>query len=298
MKKRYIALIALFIIGILSGSICFVSAASSSKQAAKLYQVLRARLLYAPKNFYGSHSFIVQDLSRPDLSVSYRAGKVFPAASLIKLPLLAAAVKAVNEKRVSFSSIFTVRRSDVVSGSGIIKSMRLPARFNFRKILELMIVYSDNSATNKVIEILGYDYINESFRELGLKNTVLKRKMMDFSKRKYGVDNLTTTEEIAYLLERIYKRKLIGKNSSAFMIALLKKQKMRDRIPRYLPADITVAHKTGLEKGVVHDAGIVFSPKGDYLICVLTKGVKNYNRAKQFIARLSLITYELYQNYS
>jgi len=119
---------------------------------------------------------------------------------------------------------------------------------------------------------------------------------MDFSQRKKGVENYTNPADIAYILEKIYRGELVNKKLSKLALSFLKKQKVNDRLPRYLPDGVIVAHKTGLERGVVHDAGIVFTPKGDYLICVLVKGTKSYSRAKKFIAQFSLLTYNLYNN--
>jgi beta-lactamase class A len=115
--------------------------------------------------------------------------------------------------------------------------------------------------------------------------------MMDFSKRRKGIENYTSAADITYLLEKIYNKELINRKSSNMMLAFLLRQKMKDRIPRYLPKNVEVAHKTGLERGVVHDAGIIFSVKSDCIVCVLTKGVKKYSKAKKFIANLSLLTY-------
>ncbi len=169
--------------------------------------------------------------------------------------------------------------------------MPTPVVLTFKEIIEIMIANSDNTATNKIINILGYQYLNNGFREIGLKRTVIKRKMMDFSRRKRGVENYTSASDIVFLLEEIYKGKLIDKDSSQMILSFLSKQKINDRIPRYLPKNIKVAHKTGLERGVVHDAGIIFSSKGDYVVCVFTKRVKDYSKAKKFIVRLSLATY-------
>jgi beta-lactamase class A len=158
-----------------------------------------------------------------------------------------------------------------------------------------MIADSDNTATNKVIDLLGREYINKSFKRFGLKRSFLKRKMMDFSGRRRGIENYTCVSDIAMLLEKIYGNKLIDSQSSQLALSFLRKQKINDRIPRYLPEEADVAHKTGLERGVVHDAGIVFAPKGDYIICVLTKKVKDYQQAKKFIAKITLLTYNFYQ---
>ncbi|MDP2922841.1 MAG: serine hydrolase [Candidatus Omnitrophota bacterium] len=269
----------------------FYTEFSSYAAAQKSFQKLKVKVSQLRRDFPGECSFIIRNAKKPFLEISYRQDEAFPAASLIKLPIAAVACKAIKEKKVGLWQVFTINAKDITVGSGIIKTMRTPVRLSFKKIMELMIAQSDNTATNKIIDILGYDYLNKGFSELGLKNTRLTRKMMDFSKRRKGIENYTCASDIAYLLERIYNKTLIDKKSSRIILTFLLKQKMRDRIPRYLPRSVDVAHKTGLEKGVVHDAGIIFSSKSDCLVCVLTKRVKKYSKAKKFIANLSLLTY-------
>lgn len=258
-------------------------------------QNLEKALSRQQKQFHGNFSFYLKDLNYPYKELTFNPDKEFPAASLIKVPLLAVAFQAVKEKRISLDTPVAIKRKDVTGGSGVIKAVKLPIAVRFRDLLELMIRISDNTATNKVIGLLGFDYINRTFRDLGLTDTSLKRKMMDFSMRRKGVENFTTVVDIAFLLEKIYNKTLIDSKSSELMLAMLKHQKVNDRLPLYLPSTVTVAHKTGLERGVVHDAGIVFSPKGNYIICVLTRGPVSYATAKKFIAHLSLVTYDLYQ---
>ena len=241
------------------------------------------------------HAFVIKRLGFLEPELLYNANQKFPAASLIKVPILAAAFYAVGEKKVSLEELVTIRKKDVAGGSGELKAFSLPKKFTFAKLLELMISSSDNTATNKVIEILDFEYINSIFKRLGLTETTLVRKMMDFSQRKNGVENYTSAADISYLLEKIYKKKLVNQKLSKLALTFLKKQKVNDRLPRYLPTEVVVAHKTGLERGVVHDAGIIFTSNGDYLICVLVKGGKSYALAKKFIAQLSLLAYNLYQ---
>lgn len=300
MKRRYIfiPLVSLLIVS-LAGGIYFKAAeASSYGQSAKLYQRLRVQLSYLSRRFRGNYSIVIRDLRRPSLEVVHNDNELFPAASLIKLPILAVSMNAVREGKVKLNDVIVIRRGDIAGGSGLLKRLRLPISITFKKLLYLMITESDNTAANKVIDILGYDYINGVFKGLGLNKTALVRPMMDFSQRKKGFDNFTTTYEIASLLEKIYSFNLIDKKSSMFMLALLKRQTMKDRIPRYLPYGVIVAHKTGLERGVVHDAGIIFSGRGDFIICVLTKDVRNYGKAKKFIAYISYAVYKLYRQSS
>ena len=246
------------------------------------------------KNQKIEYAFVIKKLGFLDPTLLHKANQQFPAASLVKLPILAAAFYAVREKKISLEELVTIEKKDIAGGSGRLKSLSLPKKFTFAQLLELMISSSDNSATNKVIEILDFEYINSIFKRLGLTNTTLVRKMMDFSQRKNGIDNYTSAADISYLLEKIYKKKLVNQKLSKLALSFLTKQKVNDRLPRYLPTKVVVAHKTGLERGVVHDAGIVFTSNGDYLICVLVKGGKNYAQAKKFIAQLSLLAYNLY----
>jgi beta-lactamase class A len=263
------------------------------KEAA--FHKLEKEILGLAQNREGRFSFLIEDLSFPYRRLAYNQDKEFPAASLIKLPLVAVAFGAVQEGRVSLSDNVIIESKDITGGSGVIKKKKLPLRLTFGELCRLSIVHSDNTATNKIIDILGFDYINTGFKHLGLKTTSLKRKMMDFYARKQGIENYTTASDIAYLLKRIYRGRLINKEFCKFIISFLKNQKISDRIPRFLPQDAIVAHKTGTERGVVHDAGIVFAPKGDYIICVFTQDVKSYREAKNFIAKTSLLAYNLYR---
>jgi len=252
---------------------------------------VQERYAQKAKNF----SLLVKDLSFPNAQLLFRAEMEFPAASLVKLPIFVVALGAVKNNKIGFDDVVVIRKKDITNGSGIIKGMKLPAKITFMKLLELMISRSDNTATNKVIDILGFDYINEQFKKMGLKSTVLRRKMMDFDSRAKGIENYTTTSDLACILEKIYRQEFLGRQLSQIALSFLKEQRVNDRLPRYLPQNIVVAHKTGLENGIVHDAGIVFTPKGNYIICVLTRKLENYSEAKKFIADISLLTYNLYE---
>ena len=142
---------------------------------------------------------------------------------------------------------------------------------------------------------MGINYLNEAFKAIGLKDTNLSRKIADYNSRDKGMENFTTARDIAYILESIYRKTLIDESVSNKCLSLLKLCRVNDRIPRYLPAELTIAHKTGLERGVCHDAGIVYTPKGNFLICVLTKHVNPDSKlSKEFIAKLAFYTYSYF----
>lgn len=241
-------------------------------------------------------SFFIKDLKFPRLDISYRPQERFPGASLIKLPILAVVFEAVADKKIFLDDRVIIKKRDIFGGSGELKSRKLPCEVSIKELLELMIAASDNTATNKIVSILGFKYINAKFKELGLSSTLLARRMMDFKKRRKGIENYTSSYDIVLVLEKIYKKKLVNEELSNLALSFLTKQKVNDRIPLYLPKEILVAHKTGLERGVVHDAGIVFTPKSDYIICVLVKGAKSHKQAKKIIAQVSLLTYNYFSD--
>jgi beta-lactamase class A len=290
-KPRFLFIFFLAIVFIFTAAYFLYVEVSSYAITQKSFQKLEGQISQMRRSFPGECSFIVKDAKKPFLEITYRQKDSFPAASLIKLPIAAVAFKAIKEKKLKLWETFTISAKDIADGSGVIKTKRPPLVLSFKKLIELMIAQSDNTATNKIINILGYDYINISFKQLGLKNTILQRKMMDFSRRRKGIENYTCAADITCLLEKIYNKQLIDRRSSAMMLSFLLRQRMKDRIPRYLPRGVEVAHKTGLEKGIVHDAGIIFSSKSDCIVCVLTKGVKKYSKAKKFIANLSSLAY-------
>lgn len=242
------------------------------------------------------YSFLVEDLRWLGPQVAFGPDKQFPAASLIKLPILAAGLRAVRDKKVNLEQKVVITKKDITGGSGQLKKEKLPITVSYQELLALMTSTSDNTAANKLIDILGFDYINDTSRELGLASTVLARKIMDFSLRRQGIENYISSRDTAKILKLIYQGNLINKNLSRLALEFLKNQKVSDRLPRYLPQEIIVANKTGLERGVVHDAGIIFAPGGDYIICVLVKNTRTYPKAKKFIAEVSLLTYNLYQD--
>lgn len=291
MRKLYLSIL-ITIIAFTSLSLYFIyNQAFSYAEAYKSFYKLRDKVAALGKSFSGDYSYVIKDMQKPFCEIKRGENVKFPAASVIKIPIAAVAFQAIKENRISPSQKFTISAKDITGGSGIIKTMHTPVVLTFQDIIKIMITNSDNTATNKLISILGYRYINANFKKFGLKKTILRRKMMDFSKRRRGVENYTSVSDIVLLLEQIYNGKLVDKQSSGLMLSFLTNQKINDRIPRYLPKGVKVAHKTGLERGVVHDVGIIFSQNGDCLICVFTKRVKDYTTAKKFIGRISLAAY-------
>jgi len=243
--------------------------------------------------FDGEVGLVIKDLAM-NWQISYHKDMPFPSASLVKVPIMLALFYAAEEGRINLKDSVRLKGTYKTGGSGVLKALKNGTPFTVEQLIELMITQSDNTAANMLIGMVGFDYLNTMFRKMGLDETNLSRKMMDFTLRKYGVENYTTAEEMADLLERLYRKKMVNAHISEMCLTLLRRQHINDRIPARLPSETVVAHKTGLERRVCHDAGIVFTARGDYLICVLTSGERNNRKAKALISRLAQYTYSYF----
>ena len=261
------------------------------EQRKAAWQLLRQKLTYEIKQFKGEAGLVVKDL-QSNREISYNKDRLFPSASLVKLPIMVACFLAAEEGKLKLDRAVVLRSSDKLSGSGRLKDVRPGAIFTVEELIGFMVYDSDNTATSILTNLVGIDYLNRVFKSLGLKNTSLLRRVADFRLRDRGIENYTTAQDIAWLLERIYHKNLVSKDLSEQCLRVLKLQRVNDRIPKYLPVEVTVAHKTGLERSVCHDAGIVFSCKGDFLISAFTQHANpNAVASKNFIARVALHTY-------
>ncbi|MBU3959190.1 MAG: class A beta-lactamase-related serine hydrolase [Candidatus Omnitrophica bacterium] len=287
----------LFLCLILALSILIYFSSWEAKKQRSSWSALEAEIKRELNGFNGQAGIIVKDLKR-GREILINQDELFPSASLVKIPIMAACFYAAQEGKIKLDETVQLKPSHKSSGSGILKNMPVGARFTIERLIEIMICESDNTATNILIERLGFDYLNSCFKNLGLRDTNITRKMMDFKSRKEGRENFTTVSDSVFLLERIYNEKLIRRTYSRACLEFLKKQKIRDRIPAKLPQYLVVAHKTGLEYGVCHDVGIVFTPRGDFLIGVLTSHThKTAKLAKAFIAEVAFLAYNYYQSF-
>jgi beta-lactamase class A len=252
------------------------------------WQELQQRIKNEISQFKGETGIVMIDLET-GWEFSYDKPKLFPSASLAKIPIMAACFIAADQGRIKLDRSIVLKPSDKFTGSGVLKDMPAGTTFSVERLIGLMIYDSDNTATNIVTNLVGINYLNNAFKSFGLKNTDLSRKIADYHSRDKGIENYTTAEDMGLLLNKIYRKELGSKSVSDRCISMLKLTRMNDRIPKYLPVETTVAHKTGLENGVCHDAGIVFTRKGDFIIVVLTKHANaNSNLSKEFIAKVSL----------
>ena len=230
------------------------------------------------------------DLNKND-GFSINGDEKVLSASMIKLLILAELMKKISEDKFSLSDTIMMANFMKTEGDGVLKELNTGHHFTLKELANLMIIVSDNQATNILIDLLGMENINLLGKELGLKESFLGRKMMDTEARKNGYDNYTSADDISLLLKLIYQEKLINKEASQLMLEILLKQQQGERLQRYLPTDIKIAHKCGDLDNLENDGGIIWFEDKVYILVVLTSGMSNL-QCKQTIGKISKFVYD------
>ncbi len=286
-KRLVLCLVLLFTPLLIGGSMYLAQSNTREVIQPDIHWLkLAEKIKYQTDHFPGKAGIYIKDL-RTGWVIEHNSSALFPSASLVKIPVMAALYDAQADGRVSMDEILPLQRRNKTAGSGRLKRMRVGTKLTVRELVQRMITESDNTATNMLTDLFGLEYYNSYFLKLGLRYTNFSRTIMDLRKRDEGVENYTTPRDMAQLLEMIYRRKLTGSNE---MIEILKGQKIADRLARSIPKDWPIGHKTGLMRDSCHDVGIVFSPTNDYIICALTQDIRSFRRAKGFISEISYIT--------
>lgn len=222
------------------------------------HELVRARLhrrvQAVAAGLSGRLAVVVQGVEDDAPAVDLHGDAVYSSASIVKLPVLWSFFEQVDAGELDPSERWRLADGDRVDGSGVLKLLQGGAELTLLDLATLMIVVSDNSATNVLIDRLGLVTIQQSIARLGLTWTRLGRKMYDFEARARGLDNVATARDIARLLHRIYRGDGLSVASAAEARRILGGQQLNAGLPARLPYE-TVWHKTGNLPGLLHDAG-------------------------------------------
>ena len=255
--------------------------------------MLKEQLIKAAENRGAECAFVIKNL-KDGTEYTYRSDEVVSSFSLIKVFIMAEAVRRIESGELSLDTEIEVKMSDIVDFS-VLLFLKQRA-YTLEELMRLMIVYSDNTATNVLIDYLGYDAVNKGIRDLGFENTVLQRKMMDFKAKDEGRDNLTTAGDMAEFLDRLYRMDLLGTEPDMLMMDIMKGQADEMDMRLHLPDEIPIARKSGEGGCLNHEMAIVFGEKTHYIFCFLSWNGPDNNQTRQLMSDASKIVYDFFED--
>ncbi len=200
---------------------------------------------------------------------SLNASAPIIAASVIKLPIMAEFFFQAAEGKIDTNTEYAVQVQAKLPSCGALNYLHDGVRVTLMDLCTLMIILSDNTATNLLIRRLGMDAINQRIRALGLKNTRLNRLLFDADAQKQGLENRVSAKDMGLLLSLLYEGKLVSTQASKQMLDTLKNQRLNGKMPFFLHG-IPIAHKTGEDDGISHDVGIVYAGE-PFVVCFLSE---------------------------
>lgn len=210
------------------------------------------------------------------------------AASTIKLPLLLALFQAWDQGKVRLEERLTMTKNLVAGGSGNMQFQPVGTTFTLLDTATRMIVISDNTATNMILERLGgKDLVNRQFAEWGLQNTVIRNLLPDLK----GT-NTTSAADLVHTLALIERGEVLSRRSRDWVLHILRRTENRSLLPAGLGPGAVIGHKTGDIGFIIGDAGLVDTATGQrYLVAIFVQSAYNDPQAVQLVQELSRQVY-------
>ena len=250
------------------------------------------------KAFPGKTALLMADPSTGELFHDLGSAEQVPAASTIKTPILLTALEQVRQGQLDLKDPILVPREAVLPDSAIFD--RGVEKYALGELLYWMIVASDNTAANLLLDLLGFDAVNEYCAViLGLSKTLCQRKMLDFDAVKLGLDNYTSAFDQFKLFSLLWCGQILTPGLRTTALSILRRQRDTHCFLRYIADDVAVAHKTGSLDGVAHDRGIFLTPHRPFYLGIFTwdcpDAADGDNAQRRYVGRLSKAIFDTYK---
>lgn len=268
---------------------------------------------------------------------SLNGDKAYPSASVFKLFVLAELFRQIKNGKFSLNQRMILDEKYISVGSGVLRELNPGMNLTVKDYATLMMIISDNSSADFLFHLVGPENIKKNVLEplnlcktrcdldcndlIGVSYDIkpgVKLKNEDMSSKDRRLHPAFTGElpendetsplDTTRMLKFIYENKWLGEEWDSEMVSILKKCQTNQRIPKYLPEEVRVGHKTGTLDKVVNDVGIVYTPKGAYILCMFYNGNlatqeeydsnENGRFGEEILAHLSKEIYDLYMQYS
>lgn len=263
MRRLRRVIVALALAGGLSNGV----AAQRGPVPDALLAQLQTRLDEVARRLDGVLGLAVLDLTTGGVVAARHEHEAFPTASAIKLAILYELMKQADEGTLAIDEPSPLDRSQVVGGSGVLQHLSNPV-LSLRDHAALMIVVSDNTSTNVVIDAVGMERVTARMKGLGLADVRLRRRMMDGAAAKRGDENVASPAALARTAALLWRGEGLSQARRDIAVAMLRQ--VSGSIRRAVPDMITVASKTGTLDGVRAEAAVVDLPNRPFALAMMT----------------------------
>ena len=248
----------------------------------------RRDILQQFANLTGKASVYYYDLTTGE-EIAIQADIPMRAASLIKVPVMMTLMEEAALGHLSLDQTVSIRKEDKLPPCGVLTFLHEGLTVTLEDLCQLMIIVSDNTATNLLIKLVGIDTVKAFMHRNGCKISELRRLLYDAEEEAKGIQNEVTAREMGILMKQIYE------NPDKKMLNMLLGQQLNGKVPVGLREfECDYAHKTGEEEGITHDAGIVMAEK-PFILCFLTNEMPDVTAAERAMQVLTKQLMETYQ---
>ena len=232
-----------------------------------IWKQLEKNLKNKLASFEGVAGLSVKSLTGEE-ALSIKGNEVFPTASTIKIHILTKLFSMEEEGQINLSKRVRFTESMYGSGSGVIHFLENVPEFTILDVAILMMLVSDNTATNFCIDLAGMADINDLIQDMGLVETKLRRKMMDPAAINRGNENISTPNELVAIMQKLHDG-IPSKSVSKQVLRIMSKPKSA-YINKAIGSDITIANKPGGMDKVRGDTGIVYLSNNPYAVSIMS----------------------------
>ena len=224
--------------------------------------------------------------------VVHQAGALFPPASTVKLAILYTLFRLAAAGALNLDDLLPLRAENQVAGSGVLRDLTPGITLPLRDYADLMIVLSDNTATNQLLDVVGLEAVASDLAALGLHSTRVNRKIVSTSSDVPLGE--ATPADLGRLLELIVREQVLTPAACRAMLAMLERQRHPHMLTRHIPefyADppaVRVASKGGWIRGTRNDVGAFFTPRGHYVLAVMSQGLTDLRPHPDNVGELAL----------
>ncbi len=240
------------------------------------------------------------DLSNPSDTIFIHIDEQYHAASTMKVPVMIELFKQQAQGHFNLNDTIVLKNEfksivdkspyqmDIADDSDDIIYNKIGTNVTLYELMVPMITVSSNLATNVLIEIVDAKKVTQTMRDLGANNIQVLRGVEDIKAYEQGLSNSTTARDLLVIMKAIAEGNAGNEQDTKAMLDILKAQEWNDMIPKYLPKDLEIAHKTGSITGVHHDAAVVYLPDGNsYILVLLSKNLADFEKGTDQLARIS-----------